>query len=74
MDLISKLEIEWAKNFPGDPLPSNILREKCHNYVSLQNAIRRCEQTIDNLNKKTPTRNISKKFSRKLYRKIITCS
>lgn len=52
MDLISKLEIEWAKNFPGDPLPSNILREKCHNYVSLQNAIRRCEQTIDNLNKK----------------------
>lgn len=52
MDLISKLEIEWTKNFPGDPLPSNILREKCHNYVTLQNAIRRCEQTIDNLNKK----------------------
>lgn len=52
MDLISKLEIEWSKNFPGDPLPSNILREKCHNYVTLQNAIRRCEETIDNLNKK----------------------
>ena len=52
MDLINKLETEWSKNFPGDPLPSNIPREKSYNYHSLQNNIRKCEQTIENLNKK----------------------
>lgn len=70
MDLINTFESEWQKKFPGEPLPSDISREKKYDGPSLQNAIKKCEQTINELENKLKKELFLRDFLQDVVKKL----